>query len=125
MTTHIQIIYTPEKSAFSADIRNWLTDKGFVVESFTETAEQIERMDAVVIFHENHNFDRNVAELRDLFEKRQVAMHKIDMSGTMNVALSHLSLFFERTKCKHVLILGSENLKDNPKMDLFKEKWNL
>lgn len=125
MTTHIQIIYTPEKSAFAADVRNWLVDKGFTVETFDESMDQIERIDAVVIFHENHNFDRPVAELRDLFEKRQVAMHKIDMSGTMNVALSHLSLFFERTKCKHVLVMGSENLKDHPKMDLFKEKWNL
>ena len=125
MTTHIKTIYTPEKSAFAADIRNWLTERGFTVETFEETPDKIEIIDAVVIFHENHNFDRPVAELRDLFEKRQTAMHKIDMSGTMNVAISHLSLFFERTQCKNVLFLGSESLKDTPKMELFKEKWNL
>lgn len=125
MTTHIKTIYTPEKSAFAADIRNWLVERGFNVETFDESDDQVEAIDAVVIFHENHNFDRPVSELRDLFEKRQVAMHKIDMSGTMNVAISHLSLFFERTQCKHVLFLGSEGLKDTPKMQLFKEKWNL
>lgn len=125
MTTHIKTIYTTEKSAFAADMRNWLIDRGFTTETFDESPDTVERIDAVVIFHENHNFDRPVAELRDLFEKRQVAMHKIDMSGTMNVAISHLSLFFERTQCKHVLFLGSDGLKDNPKMELFKEKWNL
>jgi hypothetical protein len=125
MTTHIKTIYTPEKSAFALTIRNWLTERGFHVESFDETPDLVESIDAVVIFHENHNFDRSVAELRDLFEKRQVAMHKIDMSGTLNVAISHLSLFLERTQCKYALFLGSEGLKDNPKMELFKEKWNL
>lgn len=92
---------------------------------FVESAEQIEVIDGVVLFHENHNFDKQVAELRDLFDQRQVAMHKIDLSGTMNVALSHLSLFLDRTKCKNVLFLGSENLKDNPKLEVFKEKWTL
>lgn len=125
MTKHISTIYTPEKSAFAASLRGWLSDLGFNHESFEESPEGIERIDAVVIFHDNHNFDRPVADLRDLFEKRQVAMHKVDLSGTMNVAISHLSLFFERTQCKHVLFLGSEALKDHPKMELFKEKWNL
>lgn len=125
MTTHIKTIFTPEKSAFAVSIRTWLSERGFNVDTFDETIDQIELIDAVVIFHEHHNFDRSVAELRDLFERRQVAMHKIDMSGTMNVAISHLSLFLERTQCKFVLFLGSEGLKDNPKMELFKEKWNL
>ena len=95
------------------------------MEIFVESPEQIEIIDGVVLFHENHNFDKQVAELRDLFDQHQVAMHKIDLSGTMNVALSHLSLFLDRTKCKHVLFLGSENLKDNPKLEVFKEKWTL
>jgi hypothetical protein len=125
MIKHISTIYTPEKSAFATDLRGWLTGLGFNVETFDESSDGIERIDAVVIFHDNHNFDRPVAELRDLFEKRQVAMHKVDLSGTMNVAISHLSLFVERTQCKHVLFLGSEALKDYPKMELFKEKWNL
>lgn len=125
MTLHIQTIHLEVKTSFSAIMSNWLTEKGFNVVPFEETQDQVEQIDAVVLFHDNHNFDKRVAELRDLFDKHQVAMHKIDMSGTMNVALSHLSLFFERTKCKNVLFLGSDNLKDNPKLELFKEKWNL
>lgn len=123
MTSTISTIFLPEKTAFTASIQNSLTDRGFQVESFTGSPEQIESVDGVVLFHENHNFDKPVAELRDLFEQRQIAMHKVDLSGTMNVALSHLSLFFERTKCKKVIFLGSDNLKDNPKLELFKEKW--
>jgi hypothetical protein len=125
MTSHIRTIYLQDKSAFAASISGSLTERGFTTETFDESTEQIEAIDGVVLFHENHNFDKHIAELRDLFDKRQVATHKIDMSGTMNVALSHLSLFFERIKCKNVLFLGSESLKDNPKLEIFKEKWTL
>lgn len=121
---HIQTIYVEEKTAFAASISQWMVEKGFNVVAFEENNESVEPIDAVVLFHENHNFDKRVADLRDHFDKFQIAAHKIDMSGTMNVALSHLSLFFERTKCKHVLFIGSESLKDHPKMEVFKEKWN-
>jgi hypothetical protein len=104
---------------------NWLVESGFNVVSFDNSQEQAEKIDAVVLFHENHNFDKRVSELRDNFDRLQVASHKIDLSGTMNVALSHLSLFFDRTKCKNVLFLGSDNLKNHPKLAVFQEKWNL
>lgn len=125
MTLHIKSIYTEEKSPFAASINSWLIERGMNVVAFTESDDQVEVIDAVVIFHENHNFDRRVSELRDTFEKLQVSMHKIDVNGTMNVALSHLSLFFERTQCKNVLFIGSESLKDHPKLAVFKEKWNI
>ena len=114
MTLHIQTIFIEEKTAFAATMYNWLVESGFNVVPFDNSQEQAEKIDAVVLFHENHNFDR-----------LQVASHKIDLSGTMNVALSHLSLFFDRTKCKNVLFLGSDNLKNHPKLAVFQEKWNL
>ena len=125
MTLHIKTVYTEEKSPFATSINSWLIERGMNVESFNESDDQVESIDGVVIFHENHNFDRRISELRDMFEKLQVSMHKIDINGTMNVALSHLSLFFERTQCKNVLFIGSESLKDHPKLTVFKEKWNL
>lgn len=123
MAVHIQTIYLEDKTAFAASISAWLESKGFTVVSYDGSDQQNETIDGVVLFHENHNFDKHVADLRDHFDKLQVAMHKIDISGTMNVAISHLGLFFDRTKCKHVLFLGSENLKDHPKMEVFREKW--
>ncbi|HRP52118.1 MAG TPA: hypothetical protein PLI97_01255 [Fluviicola sp.] len=125
MTSHIQTIYTLEKSAFADTVNAWLESLGFHVVAYQETSEQIELIDAVVMFHDNHNFDKKSLELRTVFETHQAPIHKIDLSGTMNVALTHLSLFFERTKCKHVLFLGSDSLKGLPKMDVFKENWNI
>ncbi len=125
MTKHIQTIYTVENSVFSQVVNSWLEGKGFQVLPFHEDGKVIDEIDALVIFHDNHNFDKLTNELRDLAETHQIPIHKIDLSGTMSVALSYLSLFFERTKCKHALFLGADSLKDFPKMEHFKENWNL
>jgi hypothetical protein len=125
MTKHIQTIYTVENSVFAKHTNAWLESKGFQVLPFQEDGKNIDTIDALVIFHDNHNFDKTTNDLRDLAEKHQIPIHKIDLSGTMSVALSYLSLFFERTKCKHALFLGADELKDLPKMEQFKENWNL
>lgn len=118
-----QTIFLQDKSTFATTMAPWLTEKGVTVESFEAVADLPENVDSVVVFHDQHNFDKNTAELRDQFDRMNVAMHKIDLSGTLNVAISHLSLFIERTKSKNVVFIGSENLKDHPKMQLFKENW--
>jgi len=122
---HNLTIFLEEKTAFTTTIEATLTSKGIPVELFDQSPDLIEKIDALVIFHDNHNFDKRTAEVRDQFEKLQIAIHKIDLSGTMNVALSHLSLFFDRVKCKNVLFIGSAQLKDHPKLEVFKEKWTL
>ncbi len=118
-----QTIFLQDKSTFSTTIAPALTEKGAHIEPFENVTDLPEDVDSVVVFHDQHNFDKNTADLRDQFERMNVAMHKIDLSGTLNVAISHLSLFFERTKSKKVVFIGSENLKDHPKMQLFKENW--
>lgn len=118
-------IFVEEKSAFTTTIETTLLEKGFTVEHIDPLAEGDIPVDALVIFHDNHNLDKHTIEVRDHYEKHQVATHKIDLSGTLNVALSHLTLFLERIKCKKVLFIGSPSLKDHPKMEVFKEKWTL
>ncbi len=118
-------IFLEEKSAFTTTIETTLLEKGFNVEHIDALAEGDIPVDALVIFHDNHNLDKHTSEIREHFEKHQIATHKIDLSGTLNVALSHLSLFLERIKSKKVLFIGAPSLKDHPKMEVFKEKWNL
>ena len=118
-------IFLEEKSAFTTTIETTLLEKGFNVELIDALAEGDIPVDALVIFHDNHNLDKHTSEVREHFEKHQIATHKIDLSGTLNVALSHLSLFLERIKSKKVLFIGAPSLKDHPKMEVFKEKWNL
>lgn len=118
-------IFLEEKTAFTTTIETTLLDKGFNVEHIDPLSDDDIPVDALVIFHDNHNLDKHIVEIRDHFEKHQIATHKIDLSGTLNVAISHLGLFLERIKSKKVLFIGSPSLKDHPKLEVFKEKWTL
>lgn len=125
MIPRLETVYLTDKSQFASFIASALTDRNIQVVEFDHSADQVETINGVVIFHENHNFDKRSAELRDLFELRQIPVHKVDMSGTMNVALTHLSLFLERIKGTAVLFLGADALVQNPKLELFREKFSL
>lgn len=118
-------IFLEEKSAFTTTLESTLIEKGLAVEVINPIPDEDVPVDAVVLFHDNHNLDKRIVEIRDYYEQHQIPIHKIDLSGTLNVALTHLSLFLERIKSKKVLFVGSPNLKDHPKMEVFKEKWTL
>jgi len=118
-------IFLEEKSAFTTTLESTLIEKGFAVEVINPIPDEDVPVDAVVLFHDNHNLDKRIVEIRDYYEKHQIAIHKIDLSGTLNVALTHLSLFLDRIQSKKVLFVGSPSLKDHPKMEVFKEKWTL
>jgi hypothetical protein len=123
MNSLISSVYVQENTKFGASVASWLSAKGFEIIHFKGDDEaEFDTIDAAVIFHENHNFDKAITDLRDVLDDRNVPIHKIDLSGTMNVALTHLALFFERTKCKKALFFGSEALENHPKMEVFKEK---
>jgi hypothetical protein len=123
MNKLISSVYVQENSKFGSSVSAWLSDKGVEMQTFNPEEEaNFDLIDAAVIFHDNHNFDKSVSDLRDALDQRNVAVHKIDLSGTMNVALTHLALFIERTSCKKALFIGSESLENHPKMDIFKEK---
>ncbi len=123
MNKLISSVYVQDNSKFGSSVSAWLTDKGVEMHVFNSEEEaNFDSIDTAVIFHENHNFDKSVSDLRDELDQRNIPIHKIDLSGTMNVALTHLALFFERTKCKKALFIGSESLENHPKMDVFKEK---
>lgn len=76
-----------------------------------------EDIDALIIFHEDHNIDAAGVEIRDVFEKKLRPIHKIDINGTKQVIVSHFALWMERNKVQNPLLIGTEQLLDNPKIE--------
>ena len=68
--------------------------------------------------------DKEIAELRDIFDHKQKPVHKIDINGTLMVGVSNLDLWIERNKCKKVLIIGAESLIENPNLERYLERLN-
>ena len=67
MTTHIQTIYTEDKTPFADTVNSWLEGLGFHVLPFQENDELTEKIDAVVFFYPKHKIYKTTAELTELF----------------------------------------------------------
>jgi hypothetical protein len=101
-------------SKFSAILQTWAIENGYTVEDFDDKSENPhEKVDGLVIFTQNQTLDREISELRDMFDHKQKPVHKIDINGTLMVGISNLDLWFEHNKCKQVLFIGADNLLEN------------
>jgi hypothetical protein len=101
-------------SKFSLILESWAIEKGYAVADFDEKSENPhEHVDGLVIFTQNQSLDKEISELRDMFDSKQKPVHKIDINGTLMVGISNLDLWLERNKCKKVLFIGPDNLLEN------------
>ena len=118
-------IFLKNNSRFSNLLTNWANQRNYEVEEFTEKKEDPEDgIDGLVIFNQNQTLDKEIAELRDLFDHKQKPVHKIDINGTLMVGVSNLDLWIERNKCKKVLIIGADSLIENPNLERYLERLN-
>jgi hypothetical protein len=116
-------IFLKNNSRFSNLLTNWANQRNYEVEEFTEKKEDPEAgIDGLVIFNQNQSLDKEIAELRDLFDHKQKPVHKIDINGTLMVGVSNLDLWIERNKCKKVLIIGADSLIENPNLERYLER---
>ncbi|MFN5032919.1 MAG: hypothetical protein ACK5FX_11930 [Flavobacteriia bacterium] len=118
-------IFLKNNSRFSNLLTNWANQRNYEVEEFTEKKEDPEAgIDGLVIFNQNQSLDKEISELRDLFDHKQKPVHKIDINGTLMVGVSNLDLWIERNKCKKVLIIGADSLIENPNLERYLERLN-
>jgi hypothetical protein len=113
-------IYTKAGSKFSEQIEIWASNRCIELISVAEKInENIERYDSLLIFNENQNLNKEITEIKSLFDKQQKSIHKIDINGTLRVGLSNLELWAEQNKCKRLLILGADELIKNPNLERY------
>lgn len=113
----IKTIHTKSKSKFSDRIESSCAPKSIHFEILDKDERNFEHVDALVIFHEDHNIDATGQEIRDIFERKLRPIHKIDINGTKQVIVSHFGLWLERNKVETPLFIGTDQLVDNPKLD--------
>lgn len=101
-------------SKFSVVLNTWATENGYEVEDFDDKKDNPEEgVDGLVIFTQNQTLDKEISEIRDMFDHKQKPVHKIDINGTLMVGISNLDLWVERNKCKRALFIGADNLLEN------------
>ncbi len=112
-----------EDSTFGKAISDWAEGIGIETVKFDhKTEEQLDQIDGLLLFHENHDIDKGQQELLAAFEQKQRGISKIDINGTLSVAVSNFSLWLDRNKCKTILATGSDALTKNPNLERFLEQ---
>jgi hypothetical protein len=116
----INRIYLRPNSQFSQQFNAWANAHGIVVEEYQEKVEDADNgIDGLVIFNENQEVDREVGEIKSIFDRKLKPIHNIDINGTLMVGISNLDLWIERNRCKNVLFIASDAILNNPNWERY------
>lgn len=116
----LEKIYLRNNSKFSDYLTQWANEKNYPLDEYSDKNEDSDSgIDGLVIFNENQEVERELADIRTIFDNRQKPVHKIDINGTLMVGISNLDLWIERNGCKRVLFLGSDSLLENPNLERY------
>jgi len=113
-------IFLKDNSRFSNYLTSWVNELNIeILEFSTKNEDSEEGIDGLVIFTENQEVDKEILDIRSIFDKNQKPVHKIDINGTLMVGVSNLELWIERNGCKKVLFLGSDVMLENPNLERY------
>lgn len=113
-------IFLKDNSRFSHYLTSWVNELNIEVQEFSIKNEDSEEgIDGLVIFTENQEVDKEILDIRSIFDKNQKPVHKIDINGTLMVGVSNLELWIERNGCKKVLFLGSDTMLENSNLERY------
>ncbi|MDX1651275.1 MAG: hypothetical protein R3277_02210 [Brumimicrobium sp.] len=116
----IETVYIINSNEFGNAILEWAEGKQIeavrVDPKHTDLAELIK---GVVIFHENHNFSKEIEEMQEYLEDNNRPAHRIDINGTLAATKSNFTMWLERNKPSKLLILGNSNIVGNPNLKRF------
>jgi hypothetical protein len=105
---------------FSPKVQSWAANMATEVHSVTDkAADFFESTDSLLIFNQNQEMSPEIMELKARYDKQQKPVHKIDINGTLQVGVTNFALWLDSTKAKHVLVIGAEELADNPNLERY------
>lgn len=119
----IEHIYLSGQNGFTDVLNSWAEGRGMTV-NFIDLKEDIllAKVDAVVVFHENHNLQKEDEDVHGLLVKNNKPGHKIDINGTLAATKSNFAMWIERNKPNSLLVLGANEIIKNPNLQRFLDK---
>ncbi|MFT5777611.1 MAG: hypothetical protein ACI837_000559 [Crocinitomicaceae bacterium] len=116
---NLETVFLREGSSFSAYIGDWATQMGVSVASYDYKPNEDQDPDGLLLINENQDIRRDIDEIHTYFDARHIPTQKIDLNGTLQVAINSFRMWADENKCKKVLILGADELVKNENLDRF------
>lgn len=118
----IEKLFVGGKTSFSNHIEEWAEKLGIEVEVFSfDTSEEI-LPDGLLLINQNQDIPKEIYEVHSFFDKKNLPTQKIDVNGTLQVAVNSYTIWLNANKCKQVLVLGADELVKNENLNRFLEK---
>lgn len=116
----LDLILLKPDNAFSQRLSEWSESRGIATESYDVRSEDYP--DGMILVNSNQDCEKEDLDLHTLFDKKHIPTQKIDINGTLQVAVSNFQLWLTTNKCRSVLIVGAEELLENENLDRFLNK---
>ena len=114
----LETIYLKPNSLFSTHIGEWANNLGInVVEHEFKIGDQ--EADGLLLINENQDIDKETYAIHEFFDDKHLPTQKIDINGTLQVAISNIDMWFQNFKCKNIFIVGDDELIKNDSLDRF------
>jgi hypothetical protein len=114
----LETIYLKSDSTFSTIIAEWATSLGVQTVDYDFKSEDLQ-VDGLLLINANQDIEKDLDEIHSLFDLKHFPTQKIDVNGTLQVAVSSFEIWLQKFKCKRLLILGSEKLAENENLTRF------
>lgn len=117
---NLHTILTRSENSFGQRLSEWSASRGITIEDYDPRSEELP--DGMVLINANQDFIKEDIDLHDQFDKKHIPTQKIDVNGTLQVAITSFDLWLKTNKCERVLIVGSDDLLQNENLERFLEK---
>ena len=111
-------IYLRPNSAFSKHINDWAGKLNIqVTEHEFKIGDQV--ADGLLVINQNQDINKETYAIHSFFDEKHLPIQKIDVNGTLQVAITSFEIWLKSFKCKDIYILGNDELIKNSNLDRF------
>ena len=116
-------IFLKADTPFSQSIYAWSEENANTVNHVKDRYDiNMDLFDSLLIVSENQSISKENWNLKSLFDKSQKPCYRIDINGTLNVAIANLELWLDSNKSKNLLIVGKDEIVKNENLERFLDK---
>ncbi|MFK7787780.1 MAG: hypothetical protein AB8B56_21845 [Crocinitomicaceae bacterium] len=115
----LETIYLKDGGQFSEYLTEWAEVKGVETVAYEFKPGEDQEPQGLILVNENQDIRRDIGEIYAAFDRKHIPIQKIDINGTLQVAINSFRIWLDKNKCKRVLIIGDDDLVKNENLERF------
>lgn len=117
----LSTIFVQSDKPFSTCISEWAVELGIQVEIYDGRLEE-QQVEGLLLITENQDTEREHSEIYSAFYDKHMPTQRVDINGTLQVAINGFGMWLRSNKCERILVLGADKLASNENLQRFLER---